>query len=194
MLVFTPENIRPIHSISTDMSLSAIQAYLHDHKEPIVFVKKKDELLGYVRTQDILTENAEKTSEIPFLQANLIPLHFVYHVYVHIAVSDFFKLLGEEFVIVKNQQDEVCGYLRREDIIIELLRQDNDNIDLFRTILSSIPLGIFVLDKQGYIINYNEEGLRMIKWKADKLPSVMKAEKFSGRHRLTVFLRPGKRC
>jgi transcriptional regulator with PAS, ATPase and Fis domain len=169
MLVFTEENIREIHTVSTDMSFSEVECYLEENKEPILFVKKKEEIIGYIRAQELFGETEMDDENHPLWQSHLIPLHFVYHIYCDVSVSDVFKLLGEEIVIVKNKRDEVCGYLRREDILIELLRQDDHNIDLFRTILSSIPMGIFVVDKQGHIINYNDEGLRMIRCEKESI-------------------------
>ncbi|AMA74816.1 sigma 54-interacting transcriptional regulator [Aneurinibacillus thermoaerophilus] len=169
------------------MSFSEVERYLEEQKEPVLFVKKKEEVIGYVRVQDLSSDKEAENNEIPFWQAHLIPLHFAYHIYCDISVSDVFKLLGEEIVIVKNKQDEVCGYLRREDILIELLRQDNHNIDLFRTILSSIPKGIFVVDKQGSIINYNDEGLRMIRCEKEKIHNRPAREIFGAEQIERVF-------
>ncbi|WP_153945135.1 hypothetical protein, partial [Acinetobacter baumannii] len=59
MLVFTEDNIRGICSVSTDMSFSEVENYVAEQKEPILFVKKKDEILGYIRAHDIMDEIEE---------------------------------------------------------------------------------------------------------------------------------------
>ncbi|ERI09685.1 sigma 54-interacting transcriptional regulator [Aneurinibacillus aneurinilyticus] len=187
MLVFTEDNVRDILSISTDMSFAEVEHCLAKQKEPVLFVKKKDEILGYIRAQDLAGEVENEGRDRQFWLSHLIPLHFAYHIYQDVSVSDVFKLLGEEVVIVRNKRDEVCGYLRREDILIELLRQDNHHIDLFRTILSSIPMGIFVVDRQGNIVNYNDEGLRMIRWEKEQLHNRPAKDIFGSEHIDRVF-------
>ncbi|MFT9849730.1 sigma 54-interacting transcriptional regulator [Aneurinibacillus sp. REN35] len=189
MLVFTEDNVRGICSVSTDMSFTEVESYVAEQKEPVLFVKKKDEILGYIRAHDIMDEmeTQEPEKERHFWLSQLIPLHFAYHIYCDVPVPDIFKLLGEEMVIVKDKHDQVCGYLRREDILIELLRQDDHNIDLFRTILSSIPMGIFVVDKQGAIINYNDEGVRMIRSEREKLHNRPAHEVFGAEQIERVF-------
>ncbi|WP_096467566.1 sigma 54-interacting transcriptional regulator [Aneurinibacillus soli] len=193
MLVFTEENIRNIHTVSIDTTLVQAQKTLDELHEPVLFVKNKEKLLGYVRAHDVAIETEPDMDAEPLtlLHANIIPIHFACHVYCDVAVSDVFKLLGEEIVIVKNHHDEVCGYLQREDILIELLRQDNHNIDLFRTILASIPMGIFVVDKQGDIINHNDAGLRMIRCEGQKLPS-RRATDIFGAEQISYVLSNGK--
>lgn len=191
MLVFTTDNIRNIHTVSIDTTLVEAQTALTELHEPVLFVKNKEKLLGYIRAHDVVVEQEPEAEPLTLLHANIIPLHFAYHVYCDVAVSDVFKLLGEEIVIVKNRHDEVCGYLRREDILIELLRQDDHNIDLFRTILSSIPMGIFVVDKQGSIINHNDAGLRMIRCEGEKLSSRRAADIF-GANQISHVLSTGK--
>lgn len=191
MLVFTTDNIRNIHTVSIDTTLVEAQTALAELHEPVLFVKNKEKLLGYIRAHDVVVEQETEAEPLTLLHANIIPLHFAYHVYCDVAVSDVFKLLGEEIVIVKNRHDEVCGYLRREDILIELLRQDDNNIDLFRTILSSIPMGIFVVDKLGNIINHNDAGLRMIRCEGEKLSRRRAADIF-GANQISEVLSTGK--
>lgn len=58
----------------------------------------------------------------------------------------------------------LTGYVKREDVLAELFKQDSkQNLDLLNVILTSIPMGIFVADKEKNIVNFNESGLKMIK-------------------------------
>lgn len=176
MLVFTAENIRPIQTISSRASISEVQKHLQQHKDRYLFVREDDEIVGFVKVRNI--KGYEDSSS--FFE-EMTPLDRVYSITCGRQVPDVYKLLGEDIILVRDENHVLCGYLQRDDIIIELLRQD-ETIDLFRTILSSIPLGIFVVDRKGYIINYNAEGLRMVKMDAGQIQNVKASEIFGAEH------------
>ncbi|MDN4594513.1 sigma 54-interacting transcriptional regulator [Polycladomyces subterraneus] len=176
MLVFTAENIRPIQTVSICASISEVQKHLQRHKDRYLFVREDDEIVGFVKTRNI-----KGYEDFSSLLEEMTPLNRVYSITCGQQVPDVYKLLGEDIILVRDENQVLCGYLQRDDIIIELLRQD-ETIDLFRTILSSIPLGIFVVDRKGYIINYNAEGLRMVKMDAEQIQNVKASEIFGAEH------------
>ncbi|BCU81455.1 hypothetical protein JIR001_12380 [Polycladomyces abyssicola] len=176
MLVFTAENIRPIQTVSICASISEVQKHLQRHKDRYLFVREDDEIVGFVKARNI-----KRYEDFSSLLEEMTPLDRVYSITCGQQVPDVYKLLGEDIILVRDENQVLCGYLQRDDIIIELLRQD-ETIDLFRTILSSIPLGIFVVDRKGYMINYNVEGLRMIKMDAEQIQNVKASEIFGAEH------------
>ncbi len=75
-----------------------------------------------------------------------------------------FQIIGEPIVLIKTDDGLLTGYVKREDVLAELFKQDSkQNLDLLNVILTSIPMGIFVADKEKNIVNFNESGLKMIK-------------------------------
>nr|WP_240511868.1 sigma 54-interacting transcriptional regulator [Paludifilum halophilum] len=156
-MIFTKGNIRPIHTVDSDATDAEVINVLQRHKERFLFIRDDKELLGYIRAKDIKEEGASSD-----LFAAMIPLDSVYSVTGDQEVPDWFQLMGEDVVLIRDNAGKTCGYLRRDDILLELLRQDESN-HVFRTILSSIPMGIFVVNQKGEIIHYNDAGLRMIK-------------------------------
>lgn len=167
MLSLMDGAIREIHTIATRTPVSDIQAKLQQHKEKFLFVEEDGNLIGYIKAQEVITKYKDYYEYIN-LREEMTPLHTIHQLHYDQPVPDLLQLLGEDLVMVQDDKNQQIGYLRREDILIELLKQDKP-LDLFRTILSSIPLGIFVLDQKGQIINYNDAGLRMIKMSTQQL-------------------------
>lgn len=74
----------------------------------------------------------------------------------------------------------------------ELFKQENKSVDLLKIILTSIPMGIFVVDREKKIVNCNESGLKMIKANQEKVMNVPAEHIFNGEHINNVFA-TGKR-
>ena len=83
--------------------------------------------------------------------------------------------------------DELTGYIRREDVFAELFKQENQSVDILKIILTSIPMGIFVVDREKKIVNCNESGLKMIKSTPEKVMNVPAELIFNGEHINNVF-------
>ena len=87
-----------------------------------------------------------------------------------------------------NDKGEPTGYIRREDILAQLFKQENrSGVDLLKIFLTSIPMGIFVIDRAKQIINFNEAGLKMIKMNSDYVMSRSAEMIFDAGHIHNVF-------
>jgi transcriptional regulator with PAS, ATPase and Fis domain len=190
MLAFTQDKIRPIRSISIeDITSCKAQQHLLMHKEPVLFLKKDGNLFGYIRTENLSHQVIGNEETVHVNETQIIPIHNIYNIYILTIVPDIFKLLGEEIVIVRNKNDHICGYLKREDILLELIQQggDLDFFDYIGKIFSSIPLGFFIINEQNIIINYNNAGLRMIKMNDIEMQNIKASEIFDSNHVEHVF-------
>src|SRR5699024_8115943 len=58
---------------------------------------------------------------------------------------------------------DIFGYMRREDLLIELSQDENTSTNFFKIMLASIPMGLFVVEKGRGFVNCNETGLKMIR-------------------------------
>src|SRR5699024_4623074 len=58
---------------------------------------------------------------------------------------------------------------RREDLLIELLKEEDNHTNLLKIMLSSIPMGIFIVNTERKIVDCNEAALRMIKSTSDEV-------------------------
>lgn len=179
IVVLTETQIRPIRSVSVDTPVAEAQSRLREYRETYLFLTRQEELVGYVRAQDLTSENAALS--------RFVPIRHIYHISSDITFLDIFKIMGEEIVLVKNHSNGICGYLRREDVLFELVRHEDKNLDLVRTILSSIPMGVFVINKEGGIVNYNDEGLRMTKLSPEKIQKTKAQEIFDPKLIRRVF-------
>lgn len=180
MLVFTEENARRIHAVHRDTSCAEALGLMKQHKERYLFIKDNENLIGYVRMRDIQEKEADAD-----LLGSMIPLDSVCQVRCGKEVSDVYQLLGEDVTLLRNDSGTICGYLRRDDILLELLRHDSNH--LFRTILSSIPMGIFVVNQKREVIHYNDAGLRMIKREKDEVKNRQAGEIFDAEKIERVF-------
>src|SRR5699024_8575350 len=78
------------------------------------------------------------------------------------------QTLGVPITLMKEEW-AFTGYIRREDLLVELLRQEGTNNNLVKVMLASIPMGVFVVDNNRQIVSGNEAGLQMMKQSAEKV-------------------------
>lgn len=189
MFSLEKENIRSINTIPIDSSRGDWKSALKDNNEPFLFLEKNNELIAYIRTKDILSDgknNQKITRE--FLVEKSITLENVSKLNQTISIPALFQIIGEPIAIVLNEKGVPTGYIRREDVLAQLFKQENrSGVDLLKIILTSIPMGIFVVDREKQIINFNESGLKMIKMTADKVINKSAEAIFNGEHINNVF-------
>ncbi len=161
MLVFTAEDVRPIQVVHWNTPFSEMALYAEKHKEPFLFIEKNKQILGYIKIN--------KNERIDNLTSELVPLSSIYQIVCGKAVLDLFQLISKEIVIVKKQEtDEICGYLRRDDLLPRLFQQEEFS-HLFQTILSSIPMGILIVNQEKRIVQYNDKALQILKREGEEL-------------------------
>src|SRR5699024_1088414 len=77
-----------------------------------------------------------------------------------ISLPFIFQTLGDPITLIK-ESAKFTGYIRREDLLVELLRQEGTNTNLVKVMLASIPMGLFVIDHNRQVVSENEAGLPM---------------------------------
>jgi transcriptional regulator with PAS, ATPase and Fis domain len=147
------------------------------------------QLFSYVRLKDfLLTNQIEKDTTLTDLVENSVPLENVCKLNETISLPILFQIIGEPIALVKDKQEEVIGYIRREDVLVELFKQENrHSFDLLKIILTSIPMGIFVVDQERKIVNCNDSGIKMMKTIREDVMNKSAKTFFNDRHIDTVF-------
>ncbi|EEL84438.1 Fis family transcriptional regulator [Bacillus cereus] len=177
--------IRPIVSLPIDQSEKEWNIDVKNIKESFLFLKRGEKLFAYVHVKDLLSNSKGLTSKL--LLSNAVPLDTICHLSKDISLTALFQIIGAPIAIVKNEMDELTGYIRREDVFAELFKQENQSVDILKIILTSIPMGIFVVDREKKIVNCNESGLKMIKSTPEKVMNVPAELIFNGEHINNVF-------
>lgn len=125
-------------------------------------------IVGFIRNTDIMPSlhNPDWMSR----QVRQFPYHTtVTFIRQEADMLDFFKVFGEEVVVIVNRNGKYEGYLQREDILYYLLTNQPANTDWIRSLLNSIPMGVIIADVHGRIENFSSEVLRMIRVTPEEL-------------------------
>ncbi|CAI8908022.1 Fis family transcriptional regulator [Bacillus pseudomycoides] len=185
MFSIAHDKIRPIVSISIDQSEQEWNIDAENMKESFLFLKREDQLSAYVHVKELLSRSERLTTKM--LLSNAVSLDTICHLSKNISLTALFQIIGAPIAIVKNERGELTGYIRREDVFAELFKQENKSVDLLKIILTSIPMGIFVVDREKKIVNCNESGLKMIKSTLEKVMNAPAEQIFNGEHINNVF-------
>ncbi|MGG1676749.1 sigma 54-interacting transcriptional regulator [Neobacillus sp. NRS-1170] len=181
------EKIKPIISVTVEHQ-EELKSTLNNLKEPFIFLEKQNQLFAYVSLNNQLLEKLKENHfSIDILLDQAKSIESICHLSENISLPVLFQIIGEPFAIIKGEDGKPSGYIRREDVLAELFKQENKSVDLLKIILTSIPMGIFVLDKEKRIINCNEAGLKMIKSTAEKVLNFPAETIFSKEHIDNVF-------
>lgn len=189
MFSIEKEKINPIISISVDKPEEGWKGKLKDIYDPFLFLVRGNKLFAYVRLNGIKsTELDEYNFTLETLLKNAVSLENVYRLNQTISLPILFQIIGEPIAIVNNDDGEPIGYVKREDVLALLFKHENRNsLDLLKVILTSIPRGLFVVDREKNIINCNESGLKMIKMTADSVMNKQADTIFNKKHIDGVF-------
>ncbi|CAM4070637.1 sigma 54-interacting transcriptional regulator [Bacillus paramycoides] len=185
MFSIAHKKIRPIVSLPIDQSEKEWNIDVENIKESFLFLKRGEKLFAYVHVKDLLSSSKGLTSKA--LLSNAVSLDTICHLSKDISLTALFQIIGAPIAIVKNEMDELTGYIRREDVFAELFKQENQSVDILKIILTSIPMGIFVVDREKRIVNCNESGLKMIKSTPEKVMNVSAEQIFNEEHINNVF-------
>lgn len=185
MFSIAHKKIRPIVSLSIDQSEKEWNIDVENMKESFLFLKRGEKLFAYVPVKDLLSNSNGLTSKL--LLSNAVSLDTICHLSKDISLTALFQIIGAPIAIVKNEMDELTGYIRREDVFAELFKQENQSVDILKIILTSIPMGIFVVDREKKIVNCNESGLKMIKSTPEKVMNVPAEQIFNEEHINNAF-------
>lgn len=163
MLALSNEYIRPIVSVSLDKLDINSNYTINKNSDPHLFLKKNGELFAYIKVKDLLTEKGNNI-KVGDLLKHSISIDNLPKISTNFSFPNIFQIIGEPITIIKNEEGTMYGYIKREDVIAELLKQNSQqSFDLLKIILTSIPMGIFVVDREKNIVQCNDSGLKMIK-------------------------------
>jgi len=188
MLSINENQIRPVIIINIDQYTENDEIDLSYTTEPFLFLSKQNQVFAYVQINNINQGNKEKQNiQLSKLISSSQSINSVCRVSGQISLTVLFQIIGEPISIVEENEGNPSGYIRREDILAELFKQENKSVDLLKSILTSIPMGTFVVDKDKKIINCNDAGLKMIRSTLEKVINTMAENIFSREHIENVF-------
>jgi len=188
MLSINEKQIRPVIAIDIDQFNENDEIDLSKINEPFLFLRKQNQIVGYVQLNNIIQgNNKKKKIAISKITSSSQSITSVCRLSGQISLTVLFQIIGEPISIVIEEEDMPKGYILREDILAELFKQDNKSVDLLKSILTSIPMGTFVVDKNKIIINCNDAGLKMIKSTSEKVINTKAETIFSGEQVDNVF-------
>ncbi|MEH7386118.1 sigma 54-interacting transcriptional regulator [Bacillus sp. JJ1521] len=181
--------IKPLVVIDIESLEEELESFgIGKTQEPYLFIRNQQKIIGYVPMKILPSnegEDAIVTEKI--IWEKLVPIEKISQFSKKVSLPIIFQIIGEPFALVKDEIGEINGYIMREDILAELFRQGNQNIDLLKVILTSIPMGIFVVDRERNIVSYNESALQMIKMTTENVLHTPAEKIFAKEHIDSVF-------
>lgn len=138
------------------------------NKDRFVFFTRNGKIDSYIHTSSL---NKDMSLDQLLIHAYPIDSVAILTEKASIPLPFIFQALGDPIALVK-QNDDFIGYIKREDLLVELLKEDDSNANIIKIMLASIPMGIFIVDTDCKIVNYNEAGLRMMKTTEDSVMNI----------------------
>ncbi|WP_203364513.1 sigma 54-interacting transcriptional regulator [Bacillus sp. REN10] len=186
MFNINEEKVKPLITLAMEDQTKDNDIDISKIKEPYVFITKQNELISYLHLKS--NRLADK-GQVKFqtLMTEAVSIDKVYQVNQTISLPVIFQVIGEPLTIILNEQGKPIGYLKREELLAELFKQEDQSVNLIQTLLTSIPMGMFVVDREKIIINCNDAGLKMIKSTAEKVMNQPAQSIFHSAHIESVF-------
>ncbi|QQK75771.1 sigma 54-interacting transcriptional regulator [Salicibibacter cibarius] len=164
MTSFIARKVHPFLTISIEPFEQQWQEKLKNTQTSFLFLTENGTIISYIFLKDVYKNHVDFTLETLRSYAQPIDDLSVIHQNQSLASLPFiFQILGAPITLVKNEAHQYNGYIHREDLLVELLRQEDNNTNVLKMMLSSIPMGIFIADHHNKIVDYNEAGLKMMK-------------------------------
>lgn len=186
MLPIPNDKIRPVVAVSLDQIPNGSNEFLNYSANDYLFIKDGNRLTGYLNVRDIPAKNKRPVTPEQ-LKKRAHPLEGACFIGQEFSLTDLYKVIGEAVTLIKNRSGRIVGYIKREDLLVALFQDENQNTDLLKTILMSIPMGIFVINREKRIINVNESALRMIRRQPSEVLNKRAGELFNEKHIDRVF-------
>ncbi|MGG1663288.1 sigma 54-interacting transcriptional regulator [Brevibacillus sp. NRS-1366] len=163
--------IKKVYAVSFESSANEVWDIMSRFNERYVFVtdpESEENLVAYIRNTDLIPFQSD--AEWMRKTVRELPLHTNLAFFQQeVDMLDFFKVFGEEVVVIRNREGRHEGYLHREDILHYLLTNQSAHTDWIRSLLNSIPMGIIIADLEGRIENFSSEALRMVRVTPEEL-------------------------
>lgn len=186
MFNINEEKVKPLITIAVEDQENDDYIDVSGMKEPYVFITEQNKLTSFIHLK---SNRLAHEGQINFqtLMNEAVSIDNVYHVNQMISLPVMFQVIGEPLMIIINEQGEPIGYLKREELLAELFKQEDQSINFIQTLLKSIPMGMFVVDREKNIINCNDAGLKMIKSTSEKVMNQPARSIFHSVHIESVF-------
>lgn len=178
--------VREALTVSIDCTGFEAWNIMSQHNEPYVFITDpaaEGRIVAFIRNTDLMP-SLDHHGQWLNRPIQSLPLQTnVMFIQKEADMLDFFKVFGEEVVVILDKNERPLGYLRREDILYYLLTNQSAGTDWIRSLLNSIPMGIIISDSDGKIENFSSEALRMIRltpeeMRQKRIGEILDQEKF----------------
>ncbi len=180
MISVAKEKVKPIIAVAADQE-EVLRTTIQNFREPFIFLKTHEKIFSYVPVNKQVLERLQQHNfSLDILLEIAKPIESICLLSQQISLPVLFQIIGEPFAIITGEDGNPSGYIRREDILAELFKQENQSVDLLKIILTSIPMGLFVIDKEKRIITCNDSGLKMIKSTSERVLNFPADKIFSG--------------
>lgn len=181
--------IRPVITLNIDQYHETDEVDLSFSNEPYLFLSKENKVFAYINFNELNKEN--KTIALTKLLNDSQSIDSLCNLSGQISLTVIFQIIGEPICLVQEKNGDIKGYVQREDMLAELFKQENKSVDLLKSILTSIPMGTFIVDKEKNIINCNDAGLKMIRSTSEKVIN-RKAEEIFSKEQIEKVFSTGK--
>lgn len=171
------DHVWPIKTISLDPLEKNLREKLklYKQKSPYIFFTENGRLSAYM-----MSGKVDPKMSVKLLRqiSNRIDVVGVINMGETMTVPFIFQALGEPITLVKSN-DEITGYIQREDLLIELSTGKSKSTNFLKIMLASIPMGLFIVDENEKFVDCNETGLKMIRHTYDAVMNMNPGDIFN---------------
>ncbi|GIN93565.1 hypothetical protein J6TS1_14580 [Siminovitchia terrae] len=188
MFLISRDIIQSIVKLSVDRPQQEWRALLSDKKNRFIFLEEDGKITSYIYLKELpVSEREHGELELDQIKEYALPITELSTLSENLSFSSIFQVLGKELSLIKNESDSITGYVLREDLIVELFRQENENANILKILLMSIPMGIVIIDNHGMVVDCNESALEMTRLKAGQVLNYPAETIFNADHLKHVF-------
>ncbi len=186
MFFISKDIIQSLVKLSVDQPQKEWRALLSDKKNRFIFLEEGGKVTSYIYLKDLPVSERED-GELEQIRRYAMPVTELSTLSENLSFSSIFQVLGKELSLIKNESGSITGYVLREDLIVELFRQENEDANILKVLLMSIPMGIFIIDNHGMIVDCNESALEMTRLKVGQVLNYPAETIFEAGHLRHVF-------
>ncbi len=162
-----------------DIDVEQIKRRLQLGEHPFVFVERSGEL--YALNSIFLLLELERKAQARFAPAQLINSSPIKIISLSELSAHVLDVLSQEVTLVRHKEE--LQYFRREDYLLAMTASGTDTDHAWlRTLFSSIPKGLMIVNLRYAVVNTNEETLRMLKMSRPQLSNTSIQELFGAQH------------
>lgn len=186
MFLLSKDIIQPIVKLSVDEPGPNWQDLLSNNNR-FIFLEENRKISSYIHLRDLPVSYRENVGlQLEQLNPYAKPVTELSTLSESLPFSAIFQVLGKDISLVKNESGSIAGYVLREDLLIELFKQEDMNF--LKVLIASIPMGIFIVDNRGVVVNYNESALKMTRFAPEQVLNQSASDIFDPHHLNHVFL------